>query len=117
MQSVKTDLTFVREWIRTDFENTASWRRAKAVEWPGARNDTAAELLEALAATVPEIRAANLERLDKTFRSNPDVVSLDWNAHLRFVGFKTFPKSADEFVEEFLGLLRVKVERPTLSLA
>jgi hypothetical protein len=54
-------------------------------------------------------------RLRATFEAHPDVIS-EWEWLLRAVGFQTFPKSADEFVQEFLELLLVEVGRPTLKI-
>jgi hypothetical protein len=54
-------------------------------------------------------------RLSATFEANPDIIT-EWKWLLRAVGFGTFPSSADEFVQQFLDLLRIKVQRPTLRV-
>jgi len=104
------DPAFVREWIKNDLERTQVWRSDKADD---ARNEKAASLLETLLETVPSIQPATIERLDRTFQANPDIES-EWSLHLRFVGFHSFPNSAEDFVREFLEKLLVKVERPAL---
>jgi len=108
------DPTFVREWIKKDLEHMLVWRSEKAAEYPNdARNEKVAALLETLAATVPGIQAATLERLDRTFSATPDIEA-EWNVHLRCVGFASFPNSAEDLVREFLEGLRDKVGRPAL---
>jgi hypothetical protein len=114
MTEAPHDPDHVREWIKNDLEATARWRFDKAAEYPNdARNEKVAALLETLAATVPGIQAATLERLDRTFSATPDIEA-EWNVYLRCVGFASFPDSAEDLVREFLEGLRDKVGRPAL---
>ena len=83
------DPTFVREWIKKDLEHTLVWRSEKAAGYPNdARNEKVAALLETLAATVPGIQAATLERLDKTFSATPNIV---WCCSHRSQPVEPFP--------------------------
>jgi hypothetical protein len=104
------------EWISLDFEGTAAWRHEKAHEYPeDARNKKAADLLKKLAATVADIPPALLIRLGRVFEAELETCQFEWSSHLRQVGFHTFPETAEEFVREFLELLRVE-KPPGLSV-
>jgi hypothetical protein len=93
--------------------HTAKWCREKA-QYGDDRNEKAAELLDKLATTVENIPRRAVIRLSRTFAAYPDIGS-EWSWHLRQVGFHTFPDTAEDFVQEFLDLLRVKPP-PALTL-
>jgi hypothetical protein len=87
-----------------DFENTAEWRRNKAIEYPNdKRNWSAAEILDRLTATVADVDAATRSAYDNLFDTEDDdaiFYAVEQKSEaLRAVGFRSFPQAAAEFMQ------------------
>ena len=90
------------EFLLLDFSNTAEWRRQKAAEYPDdTRNKEAAELLGHLASTVPQVETHLLKAYLELWEDCREAEL--HNELLRTVGFHWRPKTATEFVREFIS--------------
>jgi hypothetical protein len=98
--------------LRDDFKEQAEWRREKAKQNPDdKRHLEAATICDRLAATVDAIP----EDVFLAFSECPDVDDglLDverWAEMLRYVGFGSSPKSAEDFVRSFIADRTVRCE-------
>jgi hypothetical protein len=95
----KTELA---ELLKNGFLNTADWRREKAAEYPDdKRNLEAVTALERLADTVdqiePDLLGAYIELWEDAIEAE------EYSEMLRTIGFQWEPKTATEFVREFIA--------------
>jgi hypothetical protein len=98
-----TELGEQAEFLKYDFLNTADWRRQKAIEYPDDnRNLEAAELHEQLASTVDQIEPALLEAYIKAREEGDFYAGETFSEMTRTVGFEWAPKTATEFLSEFI---------------
>lgn len=101
----------MEELVAQDLENSADWRRQKAAEFPDdGRNIEAAALLERLANEVRALEGSalhySLVRLvdDATDSGINDLVST-LSIMTKDVGFRSFPVSGEEFINQLLFVL------------
>jgi hypothetical protein len=96
------ELAFQLDLLRTEFLNTADWRRQKAIEHPDdKRNEEAAQLLERLATTVEQVEAHLIKAFYELREDSREAE--EYSEMLRKVGFHWGPKTATEFVRDFIG--------------
>ncbi len=91
--------------ITFDVEQTAEWRRSKAAEFPNdQRNTEAAIILERLASEIAAIEGSGLhKRLSQL--AEDETFSTTLSTFLRLVGFRLFPNSAKDFIDELIDAL------------
>ena len=112
IEDIEAGLADPREHLQNEIENTAHWRREKAVEFPDdRRNLEAANLLEAMAATVADISPLLMRKYlavwdhDDDNHDDGNMAATELHSDmLRAVGFSSAYKSATDFVESFLIL-------------
>jgi hypothetical protein len=104
------DIAFTRDMLKSELEETAEWRRRKAVEYPDdRRNLDAAEEYERLAKTVKDVPGDLLVAYSEAFEDAPD--SERWQEMLKdiFRGFSDFD-NATELVQAFVDAKREEAE-------
>lgn len=95
--------------LAEEFEYQAEWRREKAAEYPDdKRNHEAAEILDQLARSVRDCPAETIEAVFELCIDGGE----DWSEMKRQVGFSYFPKTAEEFCNDFIQA-RMRDELPT----
>jgi hypothetical protein len=110
MTTTAGDIALMRQMLKAELEETAEWRRRKAVEYPDdRRNLDAAEEYERLAKTVQNLPDDLLVAYSEAFEDAPD--SERWQEMLKdiFRGFADFD-NATELVQAFVDAKREEAE-------
>jgi len=88
--------------LAEEFTFQAAWRREKATEYPDdTRNLEAAALLDRLAKSVADCPPEVIEAAGELFEDSTEAE--DWSEMMRQVGFHSWPKTAEEFLREFIS--------------
>jgi restriction system protein len=107
----------IDDLIVINVESTAYWRRQKAEEFPeDQRNIQAADMLERLATELRALEGTALhERVARLAEEDGENFSFTLSEFLRAVGFRSFPSSGEDFLNEFLfNLLDLRPELKSL---
>jgi hypothetical protein len=102
-----------------DLESTADWRRRKAEEYPDdERNLAAAETIDLLLKSLngPETSGEKVEIFDRfneliysgssSGEDSPEEVSRLWSDYRREIGFRRFPASGAEYLDDLMEIAR-----------
>jgi hypothetical protein len=110
MATTAKDIAWTRDMLKSDLEDTAEWRRQKAVEYPDdRRNLDSAEEYDRLAKTVKDVPDDLLVAYSEAFEDAPD--SERWQEMLKdiFRGFSDFD-NATKLVQAFVDAKREEAE-------
>jgi hypothetical protein len=110
MATTAKDIAWTRDMLKAELEETAEWRRRKAVEYPDdRRNLDSAEEYDRLAKTVKDVPDDLLVAYSEAFEDAPD--SERWQEILKdiFRGFADFDNAA-ELVQAFVDAKREEAE-------
>jgi hypothetical protein len=90
----------IRQELKEDLETTAQWRRRLITRFPDDnRNEAAAELLDRLIPSVQDVPELLLLQYSQMLDNLETDAELD--EALRWIGFRSFPASAAEYVSGF----------------
>jgi hypothetical protein len=97
-------------------QGTAYWRSQKAAEFPDdARNAEAERVLLSIAESLKGIRESPKAKIFERFHDlifagtetdNPSEVSRLWDEYRREIGFRRFPDSGEEYLDDLMALAR-----------
>lgn len=103
------------ELVAFDLAGTADWRRSKVIEFPNDhRNSEAAEILDRLASEVSKLEGTDRHKrlahlAEETAEDGKFSVFL--SDLTRLVGFRLFPDSAEDFIDELIYALEQEHSR------